>query len=75
MKRGYMRLQALSRSRILTYSYLQLRHKIINFQRRAHGYLVRQALRKRRIAIVKIQSGVRAMIARKRFRRLKIEVS
>uniref|UniRef100_A0A0L8FWF9 Myosin-VIIa n=1 Tax=Octopus bimaculoides TaxID=37653 RepID=A0A0L8FWF9_OCTBM len=73
MKYGYMRLQALSRARILTYSYLQLRHKIINFQCRAHGYLVRQALRKRCVAIVKIQSGVRAMIARKRFRRLKIE--
>lgn len=74
MRYGYMRLQALSRSRILAYHYSSLRSRIISFQRYARGHLVRQAMLKRKEAIIKIQSGVRAMIARKRFRRLRIEV-
>nr|ASM47588.1 myosin VIIa [Leptochiton asellus] len=73
MRNGYMRLQALFRSRILTQRFISMRNKILQFQKRCRGYLVRRWVQKRMWAIVKIQSGVRAAIAKKQYRRMKIE--
>ncbi|XP_050389741.1 myosin-VIIa [Patella vulgata] len=74
MRQGYMRLQALCRSRILTMRYNVLRSIIMNFQRYARGHLVRQWVQKRVIAVVKIQSSVRTLIAVKKYNRMKIEL-
>ncbi|ESO98886.1 hypothetical protein LOTGIDRAFT_213685 [Lottia gigantea] len=73
MRQGYLRLQALCRSRILSARYNVLRGIIINFQKYARGHLVRQWVQKRMVAVVKIQSSVRTLIATKKYTRMKIE--
>ncbi|XP_069105456.1 myosin-VIIa-like isoform X1 [Argopecten irradians] len=73
MKQGYMRLQAVVRSRLLTAQFNRKRAVIIDLQRRCRGYLVRKWTRQRMISIVKIQAVVRAMIARRKYKRQKIE--
>merc|ERR1711974_462459 len=73
MKRGYMRLQAMIRSRILTARFNVIRGWALNLQRFCRGYLVRTWVQKRMLAIVQIQASVRTIIAQKKLRRLRIE--
>ncbi|XP_013068549.2 myosin-VIIa-like isoform X2 [Biomphalaria glabrata] len=73
MKQGYMRLQAMIRSRILTARFNFIRGWALNVQRFCRGYLVRQWVQKRMIAIIQIQASIRTIIAQKKLRRLKIE--
>ncbi|CAL1540128.1 unnamed protein product [Lymnaea stagnalis] len=73
MKQGYMRLQAMIRSRILTARFNVIRGWALNLQRFCRGYLVRQWVQKRVIAITQIQASVRSIIAQKKLRRLRIE--
>ncbi|CAG5130123.1 unnamed protein product, partial [Candidula unifasciata] len=73
MKQGYLRLQALIRSRILSARFNVIRRWALNLQCVCRGYLVRQWVHKRMLAIVKIQASVRTIIAQKQLRMLQIE--
>ncbi|XP_064639535.1 myosin-VIIa-like isoform X2 [Lineus longissimus] len=73
MRQGYMRLQAVFRSRILTHRFMTLRTKIINFQRYCRGYLARRNYTRRLQSAIKIQASVRMLIAKKKYRYLRIE--
>ncbi|XP_035827560.1 myosin-VIIa [Aplysia californica] len=73
MKQGYMRLQAMIRSRILTARFNVIRGWALNVQRFCRGYLVRQWVQKRMLAVVQIQASVRTLLAQKKLRRLRIE--
>jgi len=74
MRQGYMRLQALARSRILTAQFNAQRSLVINLQRYCRGFLIRRWAQQRMIAIVKIQASIRTAIQRMKFRRARIEV-
>ena len=69
---GYMRLQALIRSRILSHKFKHLRGHIIRLQARCRGYLIRREFSKKIWAIVTIQSHVRRMIAQRQYRKLRV---
>ncbi|BFZ00850.1 hypothetical protein BsWGS_03889 [Bradybaena similaris] len=73
MRQGYMRLQAMIRSRMLTARFNVIRAWALNLQKFCRGYLVRQWVQKRMVAIVQIQASVRTIIAQKQLRRLRIE--
>jgi myosin-7 len=73
MKQGYMRLQALCRSRILTHRFTLLRSKMINFQRHARAFLARGSYQRRLNGVVVLQAGVRKMVAQRRYTRMTIE--
>ncbi|CAG5128525.1 unnamed protein product, partial [Candidula unifasciata] len=73
IRQGYMRLQALVRSRMLTARFNVIRAWALNLQKYCRGYLVRQWVQKRIVAIVQIQASVRTIIAQKQLRRLRIE--
>lgn len=73
IRQGYMRLQAIIRSRVLTARFNAVRSVMINLQRYCRGYLVRQWASKRMTSIVRLQACIRTMIARKKYRRQKIE--
>uniref|UniRef100_A0A8C8RMB2 Myosin VIIA n=1 Tax=Pelusios castaneus TaxID=367368 RepID=A0A8C8RMB2_9SAUR len=71
---GFLRLQALYRSRKLHTQYHMARRRIIEFQARCRGYLVRRAFRHRLWAVFTVQAYARGMIARRLYKRLKGEV-
>merc|ERR1712083_960735 len=73
MRTGYMRMQALIRSRILSHKFRHLRGHIVRLQARCPGCLVRRSYEKKLWAVIKIQSHVRKMIAMRHYRKLKIE--
>lgn len=73
MRIGYMRLQALIRSRVLSHRFRHLRGHIVALQARARGHLVRRMYRKKMWAIVKIQAHVRRLIAQRRYKKIKYE--
>ena len=73
MRIGYLRLQALIRSRILTSQFKHLRGHIVTLQARCRGYLVRKSDRERHAAAVRIQAGIRGLIARNRYVKLREE--
>ncbi|KAG2456572.1 MYO7A protein, partial [Polypterus senegalus] len=73
MRTGFSRLQALYRSRKLHRTYHVARKRIIEFQARCRGYLVRRAFRHRLWAVITIQAYVRGMISRRLYKRLKGE--
>ncbi|GFO48953.1 myosin-viia [Plakobranchus ocellatus] len=73
MRQGYMRLQAMIRSRILTARFNVIRGWALNLQRICRGFLVREWVQKRMLAIVQIQASVRTIIAQKKLTRLRIE--
>ncbi|XP_069748201.1 myosin VIIAa isoform X2 [Narcine bancroftii] len=73
MRVGFSRLQALYRSRKLFVQYHFARKRMILFQARCRGYLVRRAFRHRLWAVITIQARVRGMIARRLYKRLKGE--
>lgn len=75
MRIGFLRLQALYRSRKLHKQYHMARRRIIEFQARCRGYLVRQAFRHRLWAVLTVQAYARGMIARRLYKRLRGEVS
>ncbi|KAL8618879.1 hypothetical protein ACOMHN_000886 [Nucella lapillus] len=73
IRQGYRRLQAVIRSRLLTARFSVLRGWAVDVQRHCRGFLVRQWVQKRKLAIVQMQAAVRTMGAMKRFRRMRIE--
>lgn len=75
MKVGYMRLQALIRSRVLSHRFRHLRGHIVGLQARARGYLIRKMYDKKMWAIIKIQAHVRRVIAQRKFNKIKVNVS
>ena len=52
MRQGYMRLQALCRSRILTAKFNAQRSLVINLQRYCRGFLMRKWAQARMLAII-----------------------
>uniref|UniRef100_A0A670ZBQ1 Myosin VIIA n=1 Tax=Pseudonaja textilis TaxID=8673 RepID=A0A670ZBQ1_PSETE len=70
---GFLRLQALYRSRKLHRQYHMARQRTIEFQARCRGFLVRRAFRHRLWAVFTIQAYGRGMIARRLYKRLKGE--
>lgn len=74
MRLGFLRLQALHRSRKLHQQYCLARRRIIGFQARCRAYLVRKAFRHRLWAVITVQAYARGMIARRLHRRLRAEV-
>jgi myosin-7 len=72
MKVGYMRLQALIRSRVLSHRFRHLRGHIVGLQAHARGYLVRRMVAKKRQAVIKIQAHVRRVIAQRKFNKIKV---
>lgn len=72
MKVGYMRLQALIRSRVLSHRFRHLRGHIVGLQAHARGYLIRRMATKKRLAIIKIQAHVRRVIAQRKFNKIKV---
>uniref|UniRef100_A0A670ZDY7 Myosin VIIA n=1 Tax=Pseudonaja textilis TaxID=8673 RepID=A0A670ZDY7_PSETE len=73
MRIGFLRLQALYRSRKLHRQYHMARQRTIEFQARCRGFLVRRAFRHRLWAVFTIQAYGRGMIARRLYKRLKGE--
>ncbi|XP_077987827.1 myosin-VIIa-like [Glandiceps talaboti] len=73
MQRGYMRLQALVRARKLSYQYQFVRSRMIHLQRHCRGYLVRRYVAKQRWAVVKIQSGFRMVLAKRQYKKIRME--
>ncbi len=73
MRQGFMRLQAMYQSRLLSHRYNILRSKITNLQRFCRSYLARQNYQRKLNAILKIQSGVRKYIALKAYKRMRLE--
>ncbi|GAB5577368.1 unconventional myosin-VIIa isoform X2 [Prionailurus iriomotensis] len=73
MRLGFLRLQALHRSRKLHQKYRLARRRIIGFQARCRAYLVRKAFRHRLWAVLTVQAYARGMIARRLHRRLRAE--
>ena len=73
MRTGYMRLQALVRSRVLSHKFRHLRGHMVRLQARSRGYLVRRHYRRRLWAVVTLQAHVRRMIAVRRYRKLRLE--
>lgn len=74
MKQGYMRLQALCRSRILTHRFTYLRSKMITFQRHARAFLARTFYTRREEATRILQAGAKMMLANMQYNRKRIEV-
>uniref|UniRef100_A0A8C9FNF7 Myosin VIIA n=1 Tax=Pavo cristatus TaxID=9049 RepID=A0A8C9FNF7_PAVCR len=73
MRVGFLRLQALYRSHKLHKQYHMARRRIIEFQARCRGYLVRRAFRHRLWAVLTVQAYARGMIARRLYKRLRGE--
>lgn len=72
IKRGYYRLQALIRSRVLTSKFSQVRGMIVRLQARCRGFHVRRFQQKERWAVLFLQRQVRTWLASKRERRLRV---
>ncbi|XP_065142943.1 unconventional myosin-VIIa [Paramisgurnus dabryanus] len=70
---GFLRLQALFRSRKLYLAYQATRTRITLLQARCHGFLVRQRFSRRFHAVLTIQAYVRGMIARRMCKHLRLE--
>uniref|UniRef100_A0AAR2LT24 Myosin VIIAb n=1 Tax=Pygocentrus nattereri TaxID=42514 RepID=A0AAR2LT24_PYGNA len=74
MRAGFLRLQALCRSRKHYLAYRDTRTRIILLQGRCRGFLVRRTFWRRLNAIHTIQAYARGMIARRLCKRLRLEV-
>lgn len=73
MRNGYLRLQALIRSRLLTNRFKHLRNHLVSLQALCRGYLLRKEFKSRQNAAIKIQSFIRGFIARKQYLELRSE--
>lgn len=72
---GLARLQATYRARVLALKYLTLRERMKIFQAFCRGFLARQEYKNRLRSIIKIQSGIRMVLAKRRTQELRVEVS
>ncbi|XP_029197955.2 unconventional myosin-VIIa-like [Acropora muricata] len=70
---GIARLQSTYRARVLSSKYIALRERMKIFQAYCRGFLARQEYRTRLKSIVKIQSGIRMVLARRRTEELRAE--
>uniref|UniRef100_A0A672LNV3 Myosin VIIA n=1 Tax=Sinocyclocheilus grahami TaxID=75366 RepID=A0A672LNV3_SINGR len=75
MRLGFLRLQALYRSRKLYLAYQASRTRITLLQAWCRGFLVRRTFSKRFHAVLTIQAYARGMIARRLCKRLRMEVN
>lgn len=73
MRVGYMRLQAVIRSRVLSHRFRHLRGHVVSLQSRIRGYLIRRTAHTKMAAVVKIQAHVRRMIAQRRYKKIKFD--
>lgn len=73
MRTGYLRLQALIRSRMMTNRFKHLRNHLVSLQALCRGYLLRKDFKTRQQAAIKIQSFIRGFIARKQYVKLRCE--
>lgn len=74
MQSGFLRLQAVYRSRKYYRSYRTTRLRITQIQARCRGFLVRQTFWRRLRAVLTLQAYTRGMIARRLCQRLRAEV-
>lgn len=74
MQSGFVRLQAVYRSRKYYRSYRLTRLRVTLIQARCRGFLIRQAFWRRLRAVLTIQAYTRGMIARRLCQRLRAEV-
>lgn len=73
MKTGYLRLQALIRSRVMTNRFKHLRCHVVSLQALCRGYLLRKEFKIRQKAAIKIQAFIRGFIARKQYIKMRYE--
>ncbi|XP_028840305.1 unconventional myosin-VIIa-like isoform X2 [Denticeps clupeoides] len=73
MRAGFLRLQAVYRSRKLYLTYRRTRMHITHLQARCRGFLTRQACSLRLRSVLTLQAHARGMIARRMYKRLKLE--
>lgn len=71
---GYLRLQAVIRSRVLSHRFKHLRGHIVRLQAHSRGYLIRRMCTHKMWAIIKIQTHVRRIIAQRRFNKIKVYI-
>lgn len=74
MRVGFLRLQALYRSRKLYLAYQAARTRITLLKARCHGFLLRRTFSRRLRAVLTIQASARGMIARRMCKHLRVEV-
>lgn len=75
MKSGFLRLQAIFRSRKFFISYQTTRLRVTLIQARCRGFLVRQMFWRHLRAVLTLQAYTRGMIARRLCHRLRAEVN
>ena len=75
MKLGFARLQATWIARKLTRDYRRMRKRVYLFQTRCRGMLARREFKRRLRSIIKIQSGVRKVLAIQKVKEMREEVS
>ncbi|KAI4791029.1 hypothetical protein KUCAC02_034255, partial [Chaenocephalus aceratus] len=75
MQSGFLRLQAVFRSRKYFRSYRRTRLRVILIQARCRGFLIRQTFWRRLRAVLTLQAFTRGMIARRLCQRLRAEVN
>ncbi|KAA8586579.1 hypothetical protein FQN60_000415, partial [Etheostoma spectabile] len=74
MQSGFLRLQAVYRSRKCFKSYRTTRHRVALIQARCRGFLIRQTFWRRLRAVLTLQAYTRGMIARRLCQRLRAEL-
>lgn len=74
MQSGFLRLQAVYRSRKYYRSYRTTRLRVTLIQARCRGFLIRQTFWRHLRAVLTIQAYTRGMIARRLCQRLRAEV-
>ena len=74
MKLGFARLQATWRARKLTRNYHRMRRRVYLFQTHCRGMLVRREFKRRPQSIIKIQSGVRKVLAIRKVKEMRLVV-
>jgi myosin-7 len=74
MRRGFIRLQATFRARKVLKWYLRTRRRIVIFQRRCKGWVVRKNCREQLRAVIRIQALFRMILAFKIAKKKRIEV-
>ncbi|XP_068687074.1 unconventional myosin-VIIa-like [Montipora foliosa] len=70
---GIARLQSTYRARVLSSKYIILRERMKIFQAYCRGFLARQEYKTRLQSIIKIQSGIRMVLAKRRTEELRAE--
>ncbi|PFX22115.1 unconventional myosin-VIIa-like isoform X2 [Stylophora pistillata] len=73
VRSGLARLQATYRARVLATKYTTLRERMKVFQAFCRGFLARQEYKNRLRSIVKIQAGIRMVLAKRRTQELRVE--